>query len=280
MPAKTPPLNDLSAREWIKFTKSWFVPPRGANDRAKQAAHPATFPLQLAADFIQFFTREGETVLDPFLGAGTTLEAADQLNRQAVGIELEPDFAEFAASRSRQTIHIGDALTLANDRELLPDHSVDYILTSPPYWNILHQSRGGNPDTRHKKRLAQGQSTIYSDNPKDLGNIADANKYLQKLTTLFTDLHRVLKPKSYVTIIIQNVNAAGSLQPIAWQLGITLSQTRLYDLKGEKIWCKDAGRLGIYGYPTTYHTNNLHHYCLTFRQIPASNSLPISQPLP
>lgn len=266
MPVKTPPLNDLTAKEWIKFTKSWFIPPRGPNDRAKQAAHPATFPLTLATDFIQFFTKEGETVLDPFLGAGTTLEAADQLNRQGVGIELEPGFAEFAASRSKQTIHIGDALTLSNNRELFPESSIDYILTSPPYWNILGKSRGGNPDTRHKKRQSKGQTLTYGDNPKDLANSRDAAEYLQKLTALFTDLQPALRDKGYLTVIIQNINEAGSLNPIAWKLALALAATGKYDLKGEKIWCKDAGRLGIYGYPTTYHTNNLHHYCLTFRK--------------
>ena len=267
MPAAANRLNDLAAKDWIKFTKSWFILPRSGNDRAKQAVHPATFPLQLAKEFLQFFTKAGETILDPFVGAGTTLEAADQLDRHSIGIELEPNFAQFAASRSSSPIFVGDALEISRDRELLPEQSVDYILTSPPYWNILRQSRGGNTDTRHKRRQAQGQAVIYSDSPQDLGNIADAQEYISKLVELFTSLHPVLRSQGYLTVIIQNVNHAGSLTPIAWLLGLALAKTGLWDLKGKKIWCNDTARLGIYGYPTTYATNNRHHYCLTFRKV-------------
>ena len=56
------------------------------------------------------------------------------------------------------------------------------------------------------------------------------------------------------------------MTPIAWQFGIAMAETGLWDLKGERIWCKEQGRLGIYGYPSAYATNNFHHYCLTFRK--------------
>ena len=58
-------LNDISAPDWIKFTKSWFVL-SGKVDREKTSVHPATFPLELPQDFIQFFTKRGQHVLDPF----------------------------------------------------------------------------------------------------------------------------------------------------------------------------------------------------------------------
>ena len=58
-------LNDLSAKEWIKFTKSWFTLPSRSLDKKKAAAHPATFPKELAEDFIGFFTRQGEKSIGP-----------------------------------------------------------------------------------------------------------------------------------------------------------------------------------------------------------------------
>ena len=61
---KRKPLNNLSTKEWIKFTKSWFIM-SGKIDREKTAAHPATFPEELPTEFIQFFTCAGESVLDP-----------------------------------------------------------------------------------------------------------------------------------------------------------------------------------------------------------------------
>ena len=122
-------------------------------------------------------------------------------------------------------------------------------------------------DTRHKKREQRGEALVYSDNEHDIGNIEEVNVYLSILLDLFTSAHRVLKPNKYLTIIIQNLNYEGKLVPIAWQLGMLLVNTNLWEMKDERIWCKDQGRLGIYGYPTTYATNNVHHYCLTFRKI-------------
>ena len=68
-------LNELSGRDWIKFTKSWFVhrpDPRG--DR--KIRHPASFPESLVREFLSFFTKKGEIVVDPFVGTGSTLVAA------------------------------------------------------------------------------------------------------------------------------------------------------------------------------------------------------------
>ena len=260
-------LNNLTGKEWIKFSKSWFTLNGGRQDRERTSLHPATFPAELVEQHLFFFTKEGEYVLDPFLGSGTTMEVAEMMGRYSVGIELQPHFAEFAESRTSHSIFIGNALEIIQDTECLKDEAFHYILTSPPYWNTLHKSRGGNKDTRHKKRQARGESLVYSDSPDDIGNIEEVAEYLSRLVSLFTDAHRVLKPNRYLTIVMQNINYEGELVPIAWQLGIMLADTGLWKMKGERLWCKEQGKLGIYGYPTTYATNNFHHYCLTFQKV-------------
>ena len=260
------PLNDLSCKEWIKFTRSWFIM-SGKPDREKTAAHPATFPQELPEEFIQFFTRTGQSVLDPFAGTGTTLIAADALGRKSAGIELEPTFMEFASQRTQSQIHVGDALTVLNNPGSIQDQHSDYIFTSPPYMNTLGQSRGGNPDTRHKYRSERGEPLTYGENEKDLGNLDDPEEYIQRMTQIFLAVHRVLKPHRYCTIVLQNLNSNGSTIPIAWKFALALSETGKWDMKGERIWCQENKKLGIYGYPTAYATNNFHHYCLTFRRI-------------
>lgn len=265
MPRKEP-LNALSAPDWIKFTKSWFTLPPGKPDKARTAQHPATYPVNLAEEFIGFFTQPGEIVLDPFAGAGATLEAAENLGRRAQGIELNPNYANLARFYTNSPIHVGDSKNLLQDPLLFPDQSVHYLLNSPPYWDALRRSRGGNKSTRHKIREKTGKALIYGDQPEDLGNLPDVGQYLAELTALFNSAHRILKPRRYCTIIIQNLNHQGSLQPIAWQLALALAASGRWELKGEKIWCKEQGKLGIYGYPTSYHTNNMHHYCLTLQR--------------
>src|SRR5687768_6562659 len=88
-------LNDLDSKAWLKFQKSWFIhnPPRRKKD---VLVHPAKFPETLAQEFIEFFTKRGQRVLDPMAGTGSTLVAALRAGRNSYGIELNPKYAEIA----------------------------------------------------------------------------------------------------------------------------------------------------------------------------------------
>ena len=88
-------LNNLDSKTWLKFQKSWFIhnpPPR----KKGVLVHPAKFPETMAQEFIEFFTKQGETVLDPMAGTGSTLIAALRSGRNSYGIELNPKYAEIA----------------------------------------------------------------------------------------------------------------------------------------------------------------------------------------
>ena len=88
-------LNDLDSKRWLKFQKSWFIhnpPPR----KKGVLVHPAKFPETMAQEFIEFFTKKGETVLDPMAGTGSTLVAALRAGRNSYGVELNPKYAEIA----------------------------------------------------------------------------------------------------------------------------------------------------------------------------------------
>ena len=76
----------------------WEYLTAGDGSRLKHE-HPATFPNQLPYDFIQCFSREGEVVLDPFVGSGTTTVAAKNLNRSYIGIDIAPEYCAIAEKR-------------------------------------------------------------------------------------------------------------------------------------------------------------------------------------
>lgn len=61
--------------------------------------HPATYPIALPSKCISLFTHKGELVLDPFVGVGTTLVAARDLARNAVGFDLKADYVDFSNKR-------------------------------------------------------------------------------------------------------------------------------------------------------------------------------------
>ena len=79
----------MTAKEWIKSQLGvWEFYYEGRDIRDKDV-HPAVFPINLAKKVIELFTHKGELVLDPFNGVGTTLLAAKDLERNAVGFDLD-----------------------------------------------------------------------------------------------------------------------------------------------------------------------------------------------
>ncbi|MFW9872987.1 MAG: DNA-methyltransferase [Candidatus Thorarchaeota archaeon] len=95
-------LNDLTGKEWIKFTKSWKI--YNNKPRSKKAIlHPATFSEKLVKDFVLFFTKKEDVVLDPFLGSGTTSIVCKMLSRNSIGIELSKRYYEISKERLNKT---------------------------------------------------------------------------------------------------------------------------------------------------------------------------------
>ncbi len=92
--------SDIEKQEFMDWTKSiWKISP------AKQdLGHPAPFPIKLPVRVIKLFSFVGEIILDPFMGSGTTLRAAKDLGRKAIGIEIEEKYCEIAANRMAQEV--------------------------------------------------------------------------------------------------------------------------------------------------------------------------------
>jgi len=86
----------ISREEFLEFTKSvWKFP----SERAGKIGHPAPFPLELPRRLIQLYTFEGEVVLDPFAGSGSTCLAALQAKREYVGYDIDRAYCELALQR-------------------------------------------------------------------------------------------------------------------------------------------------------------------------------------
>jgi DNA modification methylase len=265
-------LNDLSGKEWLKFQKSWFIhraPPR----RKDVMLHPAKFPETLAGEFIEFFTKSAGWVLDPMVGTGSTAIAALRAGRHSVGIELNPEYAEIARQMvAEEREALGEDAEALQARILTGDAShlsefelpaIDYAITSPPYWDMLH-ARGA--ETQRERRDDPELDVVYSDHPADLGNISDYGQFLERLIATYRQLGEVLRPSAYITIIVKNIKKGGEIYPLAWDLGKALGQ--YFTLKDERIWCQDDVRLAPYGMGNAWVSNTVHHYCLQFRHEP------------
>lgn len=88
--------SDISRKEFMEWTSGlWTFP----GESKKKIGHPAPFPVELPRRCIKLFSFIDDAVLDPFVGSGSTLIAAYQNNRKAIGIEIDPNYCELAKKR-------------------------------------------------------------------------------------------------------------------------------------------------------------------------------------
>ena len=255
-------INNLTGKEWIKFTRSWFEhhpPPR--NKKQSEHLHPAKFPEDLIANFIKFFTKEGMWVLDPFVGTGSTLVACDQTKRNGIGVELTKKWTDIATNRTEQYVILGDCRDLKEYN--LPQ--LDFSISSPPYWDMLSHSRGGSNSTQ-KDRIKAGFDASFSDNDLDLANIEGYKDFMEELLQIYKNIFDLLRPGKYCAVIMQNtMKQKQQFYPVAWEFAIRMKDFG-WQICQEFIWCQRDKKLGIWGYPNTYISNVHHHYILIFRK--------------
>ncbi len=243
--------------------------------------HPARYPEEMVQQFLQFFTKRDAWVLDPFCGSGATLVSCLENDRRGIGVELSPRYAEVASKRlarldgeRRVAVIEGDARRLAEPEmwagapgpqrgeDGLP--GFDFVMTSPPYWDMLQHSRGGVEST-HKLRGKKNLDTTYSESDRDLANVADYDEFIEQLGRVFDGCACLLNPGKYLVCVVQNCRTKDKeVKPLAWDLARRISRTLSF--QGERIWCQDSKRLGIWGFPKVFVPNYHHHYCLIFQK--------------
>ena len=290
-------LNELSGEEWLYFTKSVLTTAYPSElGHALRKAHGANKPPRLMARLIEFFTRTGELVLDPFAGVGGTLLGAAIARgpRRALGIELDPRWAAIYAevvehlalerdgagpriaelgvadpgpSRSFDPsgleMRIGDALAILPTLEAA---SVDMIATDPPY-NIqlpLTMAGGALAETHANRRT---DYAMVSDSPADLANAPDYATFLARMGDVFLELARVLRPGRYAVVIVRDAYQGGRYQFVGADLAARAEASGLVP-KGDLIWHQAGTRLRPYGYPRTFVPNIAHQHIVVLRREP------------
>jgi DNA modification methylase len=194
--------SDLNPKSFTtEVTTAWSFPERGSW-ATHNPKYRGNFAPQIARNLILNYSEEGETILDPMVGSGTTLIEAKLLHRNAIGIDINKEAISLTEkalafdynTKSKQTVEIGDA----RDLSLFADNQFDLIITHPPYLNIVKYSDGQNKN--------------------DLSSISSLPKFLKEMEKVALELFRVLKPNRYCAILIGDTRKAQHYVPISYNV--------------------------------------------------------------
>jgi len=269
-------INCLTAKEWLKCQLGVWQFTYEKRDIRDRKLHPATFPISVSKRIIGLFTHEGQLVLDPFVGSGTTLVAAQDLNRNAVGFDLQENYIKLCENRlgannlfnqARQIAVQDDALNIPN---YLESESVSLIWTSPPYANLLNRKRKNKSRRGNERKNEQfGKVEQYSQNPRDLGTM-EIEQFTVAMGDIFERLLPLLHPKAHCVINVPDIWWENKRITIHIAIVEELRR-RGYELRNTIIWDRTniVNRVGIFGWPSNYITmGTTFEYLLDFWRPP------------
>jgi DNA modification methylase len=194
--------NDLEPKKWREYEKQglqffsvWDTPERDPLGWTLKTIH-GSCPVEIPRQCIWRFSKEGETVLDPFVASGTTLVACARMKRNGIGIEINRKIAKIAGENlsmrldpelngwmQKQKVIVGDSRNL---KALgIEDESVDLIFSHPPYWNLVNYSK-------EHDGLVKG----------DLSTAPTLEEFLKGMRQNFRECKRVLKSGRYFCVLI------------------------------------------------------------------------------
>jgi DNA modification methylase len=257
--------NGLDGKTWTRNSISIWSDIRKAQEDVA-LGHPAMFPAALVTRLIESFTTQADrTVLDPFAGVGSTIVAAQRLGKHGIGTELSSTFAELAQRRCEQKtlldVGIGSGVVYHDDannllRYVEPD-SIDFVVTSPPYWDILNEKRSADyKEIRH-----------YGNYENDLGAISDYREFLESLKRVFEKVYIAMRPAAYCCVIVMDIRKKDKFYPFHSDIASFMQETGfLYD--DIIIWDRrhEYNNMRPLGYPSVFRVNKAHEFILIFQK--------------
>ena len=274
--------NSLDGKTWTRYSISVWSDLRKTKEEIA-LKHPALFPIALARRVIECFLpphgqalagpgtcATGSVVLDPFCGLGSTVLAAHELGRVGVGLDINREYvatakrrlalaAETAGGR-RHARPTGGRVICADAADLLSHvkrGSVDLVVTSPPYWNILTRRRSADRKATRN----------YGDDPSDLGRIDDYRQFLSALTKVFRKVKLAMRPGAYCVVVVMDLRRKNEFYPFhsdlaaaMQKIGFLLDDIIIWDRRHEYNYFRPLG------YPAVFRVNKAHEFVMVFQR--------------
>ncbi len=244
-----------------------------------QLEHGAVYPVKLAERLIKMYSAEGDTVFDPFLGIGSTIIAAQGLNRHGVGTELNPKFANIAqqwlddvqglfANNNHYKIINDDCRNMLTH---IRKEKIQLTVTSPPYADFIQKSLKDRA-TVHKTSIIkhENNSTVkqYSEHENDFGNLPYKD-FLKGIKKILKDNLEITKAGGYSCWVVKDYRDTKNKIPyipfhsdlarVGEEVGWLYQDLIVWDQTGQR-------RLVLLGYPSVFYVNQNCSFIVVFRK--------------
>lgn len=265
-------LNNLSGKRWLFFLNSVEVTSYPVNgeegyEHKIRKIHPTPKPPQLMRSIIEFFTKEGEWVLDPFMGVGGTLLGSSLAKRNCMGFDIAEKYID-AYKKANASLHLKEQIALVEDARNIKDMPDEYkgffdlVLTDPPYCNMQAKPKTGEKAKRNGGKFA----TPFTEDTRDIGNI-NYDLYLNELRDIIEKTVFYLKNGKYLVVFTKDLQPTKTAHNMLHaDIISTLSKIDGLRFKGYKIWYDKTQNLYPFGYPFSYVVNQFHQFILIFKK--------------
>ncbi|MCL1892126.1 MAG: site-specific DNA-methyltransferase [Alphaproteobacteria bacterium] len=269
-----PKFNDFDMKEWrllsdIETDSLWLIDRRD-NSGKHEGGYHGNFIPQIPRQFIKRFTKPGDTVLDPFMGGGTTAYECETLGRNFIGIDIKQDIVDYVGQRllGQPSLPLDGpkntfSLLLTGDstapemydlvREGLAHEArekVQLVILHPPYFDILK----------------------FSDAPSDLSNAKTLADFVEKFGQVVRNCMEVLEDDRHLAVVIGDKYARGRWLPLGFycmqecmNAGLTLKSIVVKNMDGSRA---KQGKTDIWRYralSSDYYVFK-HEYILLFKK--------------
>jgi len=202
-------INNLNLNRWKEYddiiTDSLWIFDKRDTSGVHKAGYWGNFIPQIPNQLLRRFTKKGEWVLDPFLGSGTTLIECKRLDRNGVGVELNPAVAKSAKSiiekeknpnKVTSLIITGDSskVDFPDELKAYKINSFQFVIMHPPYWDIIK----------------------FSSKKSDLSNANSIQSFLKMFGDVVENFYPVLDKKRYCAVVIGDNYESGEWIPLGF----------------------------------------------------------------
>ncbi len=261
-------VNDLTGKEWLFWTRSVISKVYPPNLQHKlRSVHGGQKPPQLCAELIKIFTKQGQQVLDPFMGVGGVLSGAALASRSATGIELNSRWidiykqvCELEGLKQMEVIE-GNALHVLAD---FNKRGFDLVFTDVPYWKMDKAPRSKGKYKKHGEESRQAKlSKLSAFNEIKYGSKA---QWLDQMHAVFNAAVSCLKNSGYLITFIGDMYYDNEYHCLSYELAHVLAKIKGLVWKANLIGYDVSKKLHLYGYQYAFIPSMIHKNILVFRK--------------